>query len=91
MAKAKKGDVIFNRGGKSSDHEDIWDDSILIEAYEKAASMAYDAVRANMQSNGEYSGEELAKHEADPNVWRERNDSTAGYSSGAGRRRWYRC
>jgi hypothetical protein len=37
-----------------------------------------------MQSNGEYSREELAKHEPEVNKWREQNDPLAGYSSGAG-------
>jgi len=78
MAKANRGDVVFHRG---KNNEDIWDDSVLIEAYEQAVSLAYDTVRASMQSNGEYSAEELTKHGVDTSKSRERNDSVAGNSS----------
>jgi len=84
MAKAGKGDVIFHRG-KAADHDDIWDDSVLIEAYEQAVSLTYDAVRAAMQTNGEYSAEELTKHApVDISRSRDREDSVAGNSSANG-------
>jgi len=78
MSKARKGDIIFQRG---KNNEDIWDDSVLIEAYEEAVSLAYDSVRANLQSNGEYSAEELTKHGLDTRKSRERNDSVDNSSA----------
>jgi len=84
MASANNGDLVFKRGKNSEDHEDIWDDSVLIEAYERAASLAYDTVRANMQSNGEFSAEDLMKHGSRGSVALDRNDSVAGNSSVSG-------
>jgi len=84
MAKAKTGDVLFARG-KNNDMDEIWDDSVLIESYERAASMAYDVVHQTMRSNGEYSAEDLERHGMDPNKpARQRDDSVTGNSSCAG-------
>jgi len=84
MAKANKGDLVFARG-KHSDMEDIWDDSVLIESYERAASMAYDVVHEAMRTNGEFSAEDLERHGMDPNKpVRQREDSVTGNSSCTG-------
>lgn len=44
-------EVIFDRSCENSDHSDVWDDSALISAYDKAVSNAYTKI-ANRRRRG---------------------------------------
>uniref|UniRef100_A0A914WYY4 NADH dehydrogenase [ubiquinone] 1 alpha subcomplex subunit 13 n=1 Tax=Plectus sambesii TaxID=2011161 RepID=A0A914WYY4_9BILA len=52
---AESHSVVFSRGDAS---DDIWDDTALIEAYDRAVGLAYDAVNAAIRDSGD---EELPK------------------------------